>query len=181
MVAYWLSVAGVTAAVVAATAWTLTSVREARRRGDRVRAWEVASDGSLVVALVAVAAVTLVAFDRPVAGLEVAERTNLVPFRSILLFVREADTLGGAAVSNLVGNLLLFVPAGAALGLHPWRPWRRAAAIGLLVTLSVELFQLPLGRSADVDDVLLNGIGGLTALLATRRLTARWRPDPPAR
>jgi glycopeptide antibiotics resistance protein len=66
--------------------------------------------------------------------------------------------------SHLVfwGNLLLFLP----FGLFPavlWRNarWYRALLIACGVTLGIECWQLLVGRTFDVDDLLLNALGGM--------------------
>jgi glycopeptide antibiotics resistance protein len=70
----------------------------------------------------------------------------------------------------LLGNVAAFVPLGVFIGLA-WperRSWRRAFAICLAATVSIELVQLGLSlligfpwRVADVDDVIVNVFGGL--------------------
>lgn len=71
---------------------------------------------------------------------------------------------GGA---DLVLNILLFLPLGAAFGRLGWRPVL-AAGMGLLLALGIEFAQLVIpGRSPTWRDVLLNAIGmGLGAWLA---------------
>lgn len=79
----------------------------------------------------------------------------------------------------LVGNILLFVP----LGFFLYFAWRRGIVLTALstavVSLGVEVLQLPIwSRSTDVDDLILNTIGGtagavaaaVLALVAGRRL-----------
>ncbi|MBQ7714105.1 MAG: VanZ family protein [Oscillospiraceae bacterium] len=58
-----------------------------------------------------------------------------------------------------LANALLFVPFGALVP-SAWRcvGWR-AVPLGLALSAAVELLQLPLGRSADVRDVLMNTLG----------------------
>ena len=59
-----------------------------------------------------------------------------------------------------VGNVVLFLP----FGLFPpllWRRygWRRALLVGICVTLGIESWQLLVGRTFDVDDLILNTAG----------------------
>ena len=72
-------------------------------------------------------------------------------------------------------NLLLFLPFGFLYPLfRPGADWRRTALTGLGLCLGVELLQPVFGRSFDLNDILLNGIGIVvsTALCFGLR---RWR------
>ena len=84
--------------------------------------------------------------------------------------------LGGV---DVVLNVLLFVPLGAALRHAGLRP-RHAAAVGLVASVSIELLQafaVP-GRDGTVSDVVTNTLGAaLGAWLATHR-TALLLPTP---
>lgn len=91
-------------------------------------------------------------------------RYNLVLFKEIKRFVEYRKELGAFAVfTNLAGNILIFVPYGFFISMA-------SKSRGLLMTLfysfglslCVEVFQLltKVG-SFDVDDLLLNTLGGL--------------------
>lgn len=73
----------------------------------------------------------------------------------------------GQKLVNLAGNVLIFAP----MGFLPPVLWKKArhwwAALGLSAGLSclIEFLQLFLGRSVDVDDLLLNTLGGLLGYL----------------
>ena len=72
-------------------------------------------------------------------------------------------------------NLLLFLPFGFLYPLFRREAtWRRTALTGLGLCLGIELLQPVFGRSFDLNDVLLNGIGiaASTALCFGLR---RWR------
>ena len=57
-------------------------------------------------------------------------------------------------------NLLLFLPFGFLYPLFRREAtWRRTALTGLGLCLGIELLQPVFGRSFDLNDVLLNGIG----------------------
>lgn len=90
---------------------------------------------------------------------------NLVPFREIGRFIRYRHTLGDKAVLlNIVGNIAAFVPFGAFLPIFSVRCRRffYAALYSFELSLLVELLQLisKVG-SFDVDDLLLNTLGGI--------------------
>ena len=66
-------------------------------------------------------------------------------------------------LTQLLGNTLLFVPWGFFLPLL-WKTYRRllpVAGMCLALTCFIEFTQLFIGRMVDVDDVLLNFLGGL--------------------
>ena len=96
---------------------------------------------------------------------------NLIPFRTIVTYVVR---LGRASINldtvikNIVGNLLLFVPMGAFLpfAFDKMKTLWRAVSVMLIIILSVELVQIVLViGSFDVDDLLLNLLGGLLGYL----------------
>ena len=73
----------------------------------------------------------------------------------------------GQKVINLAGNVLIFAP----LGILPpllWKRWRHlwtTVPLSAGVSCLIEFLQLFLGRSVDVDDVILNTLGGLLGYL----------------
>ena len=90
---------------------------------------------------------------------------NLVPLQEIRRFLMHWRTLGIRAVlENLVGNIVGFVPFGFILPLI-YKRKRRLWLITLLTlefSLMIELTQLVLKvGSCDVDDVILNTLGGM--------------------
>ena len=66
------------------------------------------------------------------------------------------------ALYILLGNIIMFMPFGFFAALL-WRDftWRRALAVGAAITLSVECWQLAVGRAFDVSDIVLNTLGVL--------------------
>ncbi len=107
-------------------------------------------------------------------------RYNLIPFKEIRRFWEYRDQLGMAAMfTNLFGNILIFIPFGFFM---PMASRIRSFSATLLcsfgLSLCVEIFQL-LTRvgSFDVDDLILNTLGGVlgylifTAVSALRRKT----------
>jgi glycopeptide antibiotics resistance protein len=61
-----------------------------------------------------------------------------------------------------IGNILLFLPFGF---LYPLSKstcsWKRTMLVGLAVSVGIELLQPLFGRSFDINDIILNGIGVL--------------------
>lgn len=102
---------------------------------------------------------TLVRFPQP------GPPPNWVPFETIGHYCQVG---GWDSVRNLLGNLVLFVPLGLLLpALHAeLRSARLVAAFSLGVSLLIEALQYASGqRVADVDDVLLNTLGGCLGYL----------------
>lgn len=92
-------------------------------------------------------------------------RYNLMPFREIHRFLANRELLGRKAVfANIAGNVLLFVPFGAILPVlrKRMRSLGKMAALSAVLSLTVELLQLATRSGAcDVDDILLNTLGGI--------------------
>lgn len=104
-------------------------------------------------------------------------RYNLTLFREIRRFVEYRRVLGARAVFlNLFGNVLAFLPFGFCWPLlHRNRPnWFATTVTALAFSFLVETVQLVsrLG-SFDVDDILLNTIGGLFGYLLLQGWLAR--------
>jgi glycopeptide antibiotics resistance protein len=132
----------------------------------------------LGILLIGAVAVTLVVTLGPIAPGVPAERSlNLVPLRDIRAVLRSGNA--GLATLNLAGNVALFVPVGFLLALAV-RRWPIAVVLGVALSAAEEAVQYAVGRAADVDDVLLNGLGvvlGVGAALAVRALWTRTRRD----
>ena len=91
-------------------------------------------------------------------------RYNLELFKEIRRFIVYREQLGAFAVfSNLFGNILIFVPFGFFIAMaSSSRSFFKALFNSLGLSLSVEVLQLVTGvGSFDVDDILLNTIGGV--------------------
>lgn len=85
------------------------------------------------------------------------------------LFHTISSDLGDASdvAVYVVGNVALFVPLGFFLYLALRRGLALPAGMTVLSSVCVEILQLPIwSRSSDVDDVLLNSVGGLLGVLA---------------
>ncbi len=98
---------------------------------------------------------------------------NLIPVIPIVqgLVSAEADI----TAFNALGNIVLFVPLGAALvwrfGLSP----TLVVAIASVGSVAIESFQAvaAMGRSVDINDVLLNASGAAIGALVMRSLLGR--------
>lgn len=101
---------------------------------------------------------------------------NLVPFKEIMRFINYRQVLGtSAVVYNLLGNIVAFIPFGLFLPLlqHRQRHLWRIVLLSFDFSLLVELLQLVSKRgSFDVDDLILNTVGGAVGYLGF--LLADW-------
>lgn len=91
-------------------------------------------------------------------------RYNLVPFQEICRYLQYHDQIGGVRVFlNLAGNVIGFLPFGALVPVLREKKtgfWK-VALLSLELSLFIEISQLILqAGSCDVDDVILNTLGG---------------------
>lgn len=92
-------------------------------------------------------------------------RYNLVPFQEIIRFIKYHAYIDFfSVVINLLGNVLAFMPFGALIRWVVDRKikWFQATGYTFLFSLCVELLQLVAKVGVfDVDDLILNTLGGL--------------------
>ncbi len=83
---------------------------------------------------------------------------NLIPLREITRY-----RLGSRLFfKNVIGNIVLFIPYGLfASSLTKLDKPFHALALVLFASITVETTQLAIGRVFDIDDILLNVIGGM--------------------
>ena len=84
-------------------------------------------------------------------------RVNWVPFIKLLDYDNRRDLL-----LNLIGNVALFIPTGIILPilLRKRSSFWRVLASGVLISLGIEILQLPFAvRATDIDDLLMNAMG----------------------
>lgn len=103
---------------------------------------------------------------------ERAYHYNLMPFKEIGRFWIHRQALGFWSVAlNLVGNVVAFIPFGMFL---PWlygrcRKFSLTVLFSFEFSLFVEITQLAFKvGSFDVDDILLNTLGGVLGFLGYR-------------
>jgi glycopeptide antibiotics resistance protein len=111
------------------------------------------------------------------ARIPLERRVNPWPFASIR---RDLAAGGEGLLVNVVGNVVVMLPLGAAiLVLGRGRAKARYAALaGLALSATVETLQMGTGRRvADVDDVILNTFGAALGFLAAAAVRRAWRRD----
>ncbi|MBO4653718.1 MAG: VanZ family protein [Lachnospiraceae bacterium] len=96
---------------------------------------------------------------------------NLVPFREIKRFYKGTESLSNSLFwRNVVGNIIAFFPMGLLVALlAPKRPYCVfALAIVYLSCAVAEILQYVFNvGSFDIDDVILNTLGGFIGILVS--------------
>lgn len=87
---------------------------------------------------------------------------NIVPFTEILRYDLNSELF----IYNVLGNIALFVPFGYIVSAYikPKKMWTNMF-IALIVSGTIELVQLNIGRSFDIDDIILNTVGCIIGFL----------------
>ena len=87
---------------------------------------------------------------------------NLTPFKEIFRY-----TIGSKKFfKNIIGNIVLFIPYGYFAAYFPKN--KKMVTVGfltLLVSFSIEAIQYKIGRVFDIDDIILNTLGGVIGYL----------------
>ncbi len=93
------------------------------------------------------------------------ENVNLIPFHTLYQYLFQANTnvdnWDQVSILNIFANMLLFSPMGFLVPLI-WKKWdsfKEIFFLGLGITCLIEIVQLFIGRSTDIDDVILNTFG----------------------
>ncbi|MEE3342936.1 MAG: VanZ family protein [Bacilli bacterium] len=84
--------------------------------------------------------------------------SNLIPFKEIFRY-----SIGSRLfIKNIVGNILLFLPYGYFIGYYVNdKKIISSAILTMFVSVTIEVVQLKIGRTFDIDDVILNTCGGV--------------------
>ncbi len=103
---------------------------------------------------------------------------NLVPFKTIAQYVTAVfdGSIRGHALRNLVGNVLLFLPAGFFLPffIKAARKIKWYSVIMASTIIAIEAVQLfTMSGSLDIDDFILNFAGALIGFVIFTRTPAR--------
>lgn len=100
---------------------------------------------------------------------------NFIPFKEILRYEFGSKYF----YWNVVGNILIFLPFGFFISLIlNSQKLNRPLLITFITSLTIELVQMFIGRSFDVDDILLNCVGGVCGFLLFIGLSAIKRHLP---
>ena len=94
---------------------------------------------------------------------------NFVPFREILRY----DIGSKYFIWNVLGNILIFLPFGFSIGIYlRSKKFTMPLIVTFITSLTIESVQMFIGRSFDVDDIILNCIGGFSGYLLYAFLNA---------
>lgn len=84
--------------------------------------------------------------------------SNFIPFKEIFRY----QLFSSSFFRNVIGNLIMFMPYGFFVSYFlKLDKKRQIFSMSLLVSFTIEITQLVIGRVFDVDDILLNVCGGL--------------------
>ena len=97
-------------------------------------------------------------WEETMAGLDHLDHM-LTPFQEIR---RALESMSYWLMFMLLGNSAMFVPIGCFPALL-WRKWRwwKSLLLGFFTSFAIEFIQFFIGRSTDIDDVILNTAGAL--------------------
>ncbi len=94
---------------------------------------------------------------------------NLMPFREILRY----EVGSRAFYKQVFGNILLFIPLGYfATSYCKIKGLGTITLVSLLSSLTIEVTQHYIGRVFDIDDIILNVVGGIVGFLLYTALNA---------
>lgn len=100
---------------------------------------------------------------------------NFIPFREIFRY----DIGSKLFFKNVLGNMVMFLPFGFFISYY-----LKSDKIGLplfitvIASVSIEVVQMLIGRVFDVDDILLNILGGISGFLLYYILSNIWSRLP---
>lgn len=91
------------------------------------------------------------------------DRINLVPFKEI----DRALSVGGSFfMVNFIGNVLVFAPIAFFIALlYNKAGFFKCVLITAIYSVFVEVCQIPQDRGTDIDDVILNTLGGMVGYI----------------
>lgn len=83
--------------------------------------------------------------------------SNLIPFREMFRYKFGSRLF----FKNVVGNMIMFMPYGFFVGYFLKLDKKRTVVfLTVIASLTIEITQLKIGRIFDIDDILLNVLGG---------------------
>ncbi|OAS15709.1 VanZ family protein [Paenibacillus oryzisoli] len=105
---------------------------------------------------------------------------DVIPFNTIYNYLLNEKNVSPIIVmSNILGNIILFMPLGMYLQLLK-RNKKISVSIGIvfLVSVLVEMFQYVFGIGAtDIDDIILNSVGGFLGIVVYKGLLLLFKDE----
>lgn len=87
---------------------------------------------------------------------------NFIPFKEILRY----DITSRLFIKNVVGNMLLILPFGFFTSYYlKVEKMHLPVILTVIASTSIEIVQMCIGRVFDVDDIILNLVGGILGFL----------------
>ncbi len=87
---------------------------------------------------------------------------NFIPFKEILRYPIGSSNF----YLNVIGNIVIFIPFGFFISLYLGsQKLNRPLLITFITSLTIELVQVFINRSFDIDDIILNCTGGIIGFL----------------
>lgn len=85
-------------------------------------------------------------------------KSNYIPFKEMFRY-----NIGSRLfIKNVIGNIIMFIPYGFFTSyILNLKKTKSMALMALLVSVSIEITQLVIGRVFDIDDIILNTLGGI--------------------
>ncbi len=95
--------------------------------------------------------------------------SNLVPFKEIFRY--KLFSIG--FFKNILGNIILFIPFGMFVTYYiESKKLFLPLIITFFTSVAIEFSQYKIGRTADIDDIILNVIGGLLGYIIYKLLSS---------
>lgn len=98
---------------------------------------------------------------------------NLVPFRTMKSYIKYSGFFH--SLTNIFGNILIFVPLGILLPIL-YKNYKKITKVlihAILLSLFIESIQFFIGRSVDIDDLILNSLGALGGYFIYKKLPTK--------
>lgn len=94
---------------------------------------------------------------------------NFMPFKEILRYKFGSNGF----MWNVVGNIMIFIPFGYIVShILNSKKINKPLLLTFITSLTIELVQMYIGRSFDIDDIILNCTGGIIGFLLFIGLSA---------
>lgn len=100
---------------------------------------------------------------------------NFIPFRTIKSYIKYSGLFH--CLVNILGNVIIFIPIGLLLPiiLNRYKSFFKIIIISFSISIIIEFIQFFIGRSVDIDDIILNTIGGLLGYIVYTLLPKRYK------
>jgi len=103
-----------------------------------------------------------------------AREINMIPFQFIKMFSGQDITID-VALKNILGNIAIFIPLGILISRLLPKKQGLTICLCIIVSCLFEMIQLITGCGAtDIDDIILNSIGGVIGIVLYRFILKRF-------